>query len=76
MSKLPQISGQECIKTLEKAGFYIKRQKGSHIILCRDEPFAEVVVPNHKNLDKGTLRAIIRQAELDVDRFIELLKDK
>jgi predicted RNA binding protein YcfA (HicA-like mRNA interferase family) len=76
MSKLPQVSGQECVKTLEKAGFYIKRQKGSHIILRRDEPFAEVVVPNHKNLDKGTLRAIIRQAELDVDEFIELLKNQ
>ncbi|MFM6154213.1 MAG: type II toxin-antitoxin system HicA family toxin [Cuspidothrix sp.] len=73
MSKLPQISGKECIKALGKAGFYIKRQKGSHIILCRDEPFAEVVIPNHKSLDKGTLRAIIRQAELDVDEFIQLL---
>ena len=37
MSKLPQVSGKECIKALGKAGFYIKRQKGSHIILCRDE---------------------------------------
>ena len=76
MSKLPQISGKECLKTLGKVGFYVKRQKGSHIILCRDEPFAEVVVPNHKNLDKGTLRAIIRQADLDVDEFIQLLKNK
>jgi predicted RNA binding protein YcfA (HicA-like mRNA interferase family) len=75
MSKLPQISGKECIKTLSKVGFYIKRQKGSHIILCRDEPFAEVVIPNHKTLDKGTLRAIIRQVELDVDEFIQLLDD-
>ena len=73
MSKLPQVSGKQCIKALGKAGFYIKRQKGSHIILCRDEPFAEVVIPNHKTLDKGTLRAIIRQAELDVDEFIDLL---
>ncbi|MBS3029301.1 MAG: type II toxin-antitoxin system HicA family toxin [Dolichospermum sp. DET50] len=73
MSKLPQVSGKQCIKALGKAGFYIKRQKGSHIILCRDQPFAEVVIPNHKTLDKGTLRAIIRQAELDVDEFIDLL---
>lgn len=73
MSKLPQVSGKECIKALGKAGFYIKRQKGSHIILCRDEPFVEVVIPNHKTLDKGTLRAIIRQAELDVEEFIDLL---
>jgi predicted RNA binding protein YcfA (HicA-like mRNA interferase family) len=73
MSKLPQISGKECIKALEKAGFFVKRQKGSHIILCRNEPFAEVVIPNHKTLDKGTLRAIIRQVDLDVDEFVNLL---
>jgi predicted RNA binding protein YcfA (HicA-like mRNA interferase family) len=73
MSKLPQISGKDCIKALGKAGFFVKRQKGSHIILFRDDPFAEVVVPNHKMLDKGTLRAIIRQVNLDVDEFIELL---
>jgi predicted RNA binding protein YcfA (HicA-like mRNA interferase family) len=73
MSKLPQISGKDCIKALGKAGFCVKRQKGSHIILCRDEPFAEVVVLNHKTLDKGTLRAIIRQVELEVDEFIQLL---
>lgn len=75
MSKLPQISGKECIKALEKVGFYIKRQKGSHIILRRDEPFGEVVVPNHKTLDKGTLRAIIRQADLEVNEFVQLLRN-
>ncbi|MBR8827958.1 MAG: type II toxin-antitoxin system HicA family toxin [Gomphosphaeria aponina SAG 52.96 = DSM 107014] len=75
MTKIPIISGKECIKALSKAGFFIKRQKGSHIILCRNEPFTEVVVPNHKTLDKGTLRAIIRQAELEVNEFIELLNN-
>jgi predicted RNA binding protein YcfA (HicA-like mRNA interferase family) len=73
MSKLPIISGQECIKALGKVGFYILRQRGSHIILRRDEPFSEVVVPNHQELDKGTLRAIIRQVGLSVDEFIGLL---
>lgn len=73
MSKLPILSGQECIKALGKAGFYILRQRGSHIVLRRDEPFGEVVVPNHQELDKGTLRAIIRQVGLSVDEFIELL---
>ena len=75
MSKLPQVSGKNCLKALSKVGFFVKRQKGSHIIVCRNEPFAEVVIPNHKTLDKGTLRAIIRQANLDVDEFIELLND-
>ena len=73
MSGLPQISGRDCVKALGKAGFYVKRQQGSHIILRRDEPFAQVVVPDHKNLDRGTLRAIIRQAGLNIDVFLELL---
>ena len=60
MRKLPRISGRECVKALEKEGFYFKRQEGSHIILRRDNPFAQVVVPAHKELDRGTLRAIIR----------------
>lgn len=74
MNKLPVISGQDCVKALKKAGFYFKRQEGSHIILRRDNPFAQLVVPEHKELDRGTLRAIIRQAGLGVNEFINLLK--
>ena len=73
MSKLPRISGRECIKALGKVGFYLKRQEGSHVILRRDAPFAQVVVPDHKELDRGTLRAIIRQAGLSADEFAQLL---
>jgi predicted RNA binding protein YcfA (HicA-like mRNA interferase family) len=73
MSKLPRISGRECVKVLGKVGFYFLRQKGSHISLCRDEPFAQVVVPDHQELAKGTMRAIIRDAGLSVDEFIALL---
>jgi predicted RNA binding protein YcfA (HicA-like mRNA interferase family) len=73
MSKLPRVSGRECVKALEGAGFYFKRQHGSHIILRRDDPFAQVVVPDHRELDRGTLRAIVRQAGLSVDEFVELL---
>jgi predicted RNA binding protein YcfA (HicA-like mRNA interferase family) len=74
MSKLPVISGRECVKALEKAGFYVLRQKGSHISLIHENPFAQVVVPDHRELDRGTLRAIIRQAGLSVDEFIELIR--
>lgn len=73
MSKLPVISGKDCIKALEKFGFYIKRQEGSHILLRKDNPFCQLVVPNHKTLDRGTLRAIIRQADLSVEAFIKVL---
>lgn len=72
MSKLPVISGKECIKALEKVGFEIARQRGSHIVLVRENPKATVIVPNHKELDRGTLRAIIRQLDLTVDEFILL----
>lgn len=73
MSNVPRISGRQCLKALSKAGFYLKRQEGSHLILRRDDPFAQVVVPDHKELDKGTLRAIIQQAGLSVGEFIQLL---
>jgi predicted RNA binding protein YcfA (HicA-like mRNA interferase family) len=73
MSKLPVISGRESVKALGKVGFYFKRQECSHIILRRNDPFAQVVVPNHKELDRGTVRAIIRQAGISVDEFVKLL---
>ena len=73
MSKLPKISGEECVKALSKTDFYFKRQQESHIILRRDDPFTQLVVPNHKELDRGTLRAIIRQANLSINEFKKLL---
>ncbi len=74
MSKLPRISGRECQRALDKAGFHFKRQEGSHIVLRRDSPYAQVVVPDHKELDRGTLRSILRFAGLSVEQFIDLLK--
>ncbi len=73
MSKLPSLSGKDCVKVLQKLGFYQKRRESSHIILRRDEPFSQVVVPDHQELAKGTLRAIIRDADLSVEEFIALL---
>jgi len=73
MSKLPVISGRQCVRALERAGFYVRRQTGSHLILRRDDPFAQVVVPDHKVLDRGTLRAI-KGAGLSVNEFVALLK--
>lgn len=73
MSRLPVISGRECVKALTKAGFVFARQRGSHMVLYREEPPAQVTVPDHKELDRGTLRSIIRQAGLTVDEFVGLL---
>jgi len=58
---------------LLRAGFIFKRQEGSHMILRREQPFAQVSVPDHKELDKGTLRSILRYAGISVDQLLELL---
>jgi predicted RNA binding protein YcfA (HicA-like mRNA interferase family) len=73
MSYLPRISGRDCVKAFSKIGFEFKRQQGSHIILRRPSPFAQVVIPDHKELDRGTLRSLIRQANISVDEFNDLL---
>ena len=74
MSVLPRVSGLEVVKTLAKAGYEQDRQRGSHIILRQvASPHRRVVVPDHKEVAKGTLRAIIRQAGLTVDEFKALL---
>ena len=70
MSKLPQLSGRECVSVLERFGFRVVRQRGSHIVMRRDDPFAQVVVPDHKEIDRGTLRAIVRQAGLQPEDFL------
>ena len=73
MSRLPQISARECVNALPKAGFYVARQRGSHIIVRRDQPFARVSAPNYKVIKLGTLRGIINDAGLTVEEFLELL---
>jgi predicted RNA binding protein YcfA (HicA-like mRNA interferase family) len=74
MSKLPRgLSGRQVRRALERAGFYLKRQKGSHMVLRRDEPFAQVVVPAHPSIDTGTLAAILDAAGMDAEQLRELL---
>jgi len=70
LSFLPQLSGREVVKVLTKLGFQKDRQKGSHIILRQNSaPFRRLVVPDHRIVAKGTLRAIIKQAGLSVEEF-------
>ena len=74
MADLPVISGREAVRAFRKVGYETDRQRGSHIILRRAEsPHRRLTVPDHKELRKGTLRALIRQAGLSVDEFVALL---
>ena len=72
--KLPtDLSGQQLRRALERVGFVYQRQKGSHMILRRDDPHARVVVPDHKTLRLGTLRQILNEAGISVEQLRELL---
>lgn len=74
MPKLPVVSGIEIVKALVKVGYEVDHQTGSHMILRQKEPpHRRLTVPKHRELAKGTLRAIIRQAGLTVEEFVELL---
>jgi predicted RNA binding protein YcfA (HicA-like mRNA interferase family) len=74
VSDLPRISGREIVKALKKIGYEQDRQRGSHIILRQTAlPHRRVTVPDHKEVAKGTLRAIIREVGLTVDDFKALL---
>lgn len=72
MPPLPVISGQTCIEALAKLGYQTARQRGSHVRL-RAPGRNPVTVPLHRELDRGTLRSILRAAEVSVAEFLELL---
>ena len=75
MSKLPVVSGRQAVRAFQKLGYMVDHQTGSHIILRhRDPPYRRLTVPDHRELAKGTLRSLIRQAGLTVERFQSLLR--
>lgn len=74
MSRLPVVSGRAAMKALGKFGYGFDHQRGSHVVLRHVvPPHRRVAVPDHDELAKGTLRAIIREVGLSVDEFTALL---
>jgi predicted RNA binding protein YcfA (HicA-like mRNA interferase family) len=72
--KLPVVSGSDAVKAFRKAGYEFDEQHGSHLILRHvNPPYRRLSVPNHKELAKGTLRTLIREAGLTVEEFTRLL---
>ena len=74
MPKLPAVNGNKVIKALEKIGFKVVRQKGSHVRM-KHEDSRVVTIPVHtqQSLGKGLLRKILRDAELTVEQFLAIL---
>jgi len=77
MAKLPAVKAEEILKVLPKAGFYIHHQTGSHARLFhRTRPELKITVPIHsKDIPKGTLNRILKQADILIEEFIRLLRD-
>ncbi len=74
MPPLPVISGAEAVKAFGKIGYEFSHQTGSHMILRSQEPpHRHLSIPNHKELGRGLLRGLIRDAVLTIEEFLKLL---
>ena len=67
MPKFPGLSGKEKVRALEKLGFHVARQSGSHILMRKGEKGC--VVPNHKEVKVGTVNGVLRQANISPEDF-------
>jgi predicted RNA binding protein YcfA (HicA-like mRNA interferase family) len=72
MPKPPIVSGRETVRALERLGFAVVRQRGSHMVLRREA--SGCVVPDHREIKVGTLRGILRQAGVSMEEFIVALR--
>jgi predicted RNA binding protein YcfA (HicA-like mRNA interferase family) len=71
---LPILSGSQTVKIFEKFGWEVSRQRGSHIIMTKSGEIITLSVPNHREIAKGTLRSLIRSANLTTEEFISKAK--
>lgn len=74
MPSLPVLSGKEVIQVFGYLGWQVSRQRGSHVVLTKEGEIATLSVPNHKEVARGTLRGLIRSANLTTDEFIDAMK--
>ena len=73
MAQLPVISGRQARRVFEKVGWVFDRQRGSHMILIKPGAPLNLSIPDHRELDRGLLRGLMRDAGMTVDEFISLL---
>lgn len=74
MGRLPVCAGKEAVGAFERMGWRQDRQGGSHLVLVKPGVSTTLSVPNHRELDRGTLRSLIRAAGVTVDEFLAALK--
>lgn len=69
-AKLPVLNGRDAVRVFGKFGLVVGRQAGSHVILTKPGEIATLSVPDHREVAKGTLRSLIRSANLTVEAFV------
>ena len=71
MPKVPIVSGQEAVRALQRLGFTLDRQRGSHAVLKKRTPTGEIgcVIPMHREVAAGTLRSALRMASVEIEDF-------
>jgi len=74
MPPLPILSGLDIVRAFNHIGWEVARQRGSHIIMIKEGSNVTLSIPDHKEVARGTLRSLIRAADLTVFEFIDLLK--
>jgi len=70
MPPLPSLSGREVVRVFEALGWEVARRRGSHIVLVKEGFLATLSVPDGRSVAKGTLRSLIRAADLTVSEFV------
>ncbi len=70
MPQIPILSGRRVVRVFTKLGWEVARQRGSHIILVKEGAMATLSVPDHREVARGTLRSLIRDAGLTVEEFL------
>ena len=73
MPQLPSLNGREVVRVFQSFGWSVARQRGSHIAMTKDGEFATLSIPDHKEVSKGTLRVLIKSANLTVEQFLSAL---
>lgn len=74
MASLPVASGSDTVKAFQRFGWTVVRQTSSHIIMTKEGEIASLSIPNYKEVARGTLRSLIRSANITVDEFVQKLK--
>ncbi|PWR69575.1 type II toxin-antitoxin system HicA family toxin [Methanospirillum stamsii] len=73
MSKFPLLPARKVINAMIRLGYCIDHQKGSHVVLKKNDGQRTIVIPDHSELDRGTLKAILKQSGIDIEELLSVL---